>query len=296
MRSIWATLAAAALVAYLAAGAAAGADTYTVRPGDTLTAVAARVGVDARRLATVNGIVDSDHIRAGQVLTVSPASYQVRPGDTLWALAPRLGVAEAGLVTANSLRNPDMIFAGRTLLVPASLVSHSQGPVNASWAAAPPGSAGPVTATRAVPAPTPAGTPGPALVTVRRPWTCPVPGARFVDDFGYVKPDGTVHQGVDVFAPPKTPVLAPVAGMVAPYPNPMGGKAFQLFGDDGNRYYGAHLDAYGRTGRVAAGTVIGYVGNTGDAMGGPTHVHFELHPGGGTTAANPFPLLRDACR
>jgi zinc/manganese transport system substrate-binding protein len=42
--------------------------------------------------------------------------------------------------------------------------------------------------------------------------------------------------------------------------------------------YNAHLVAFGRLGRVKAGTVIGFVGNTGDAAGEPTHDHFEWHP------------------
>ena len=59
--------------------------------------------------------------------------------------------------------------------------------------------------------------------------------------------------------------------------------------------FNAHLTRLGKLGKVAAGDVIGYVGNSGDAQGGSTHDHFEWHPSGGP-AVDPYGLLNAACR
>jgi murein DD-endopeptidase MepM/ murein hydrolase activator NlpD len=123
---------------------------------------------------------------------------------------------------------------------------------------------------------------------------CPVPAATFVDTWGAPRGGGRAHQGVDMMAPSGSPVYAPVSGNMAPNQNGLGGLAFYLDGDNGDRYYGAHMSAYGQTGRVAAGTVIGYVGNTGDARYTAPHLHFEIYPGGGS-AVNPYPTVRAAC-
>ncbi|MGH9181488.1 MAG: murein hydrolase activator EnvC family protein, partial [Acidimicrobiales bacterium] len=127
------------------------------------------------------------------------------------------------------------------------------------------------------------------------PWTCPVQGPRaFTNDWGQPRSGGRSHQGNDILSPRGTPVVASVAGTVKANSSSLGGLAYYLRGDDGNTYFGAHLDRLGATGRVSAGTVIGYVGNSGNARGGPPHLHFEVHPGHGR-AANPFSLLRRHC-
>ena len=133
-------------------------------------------------------------------------------------------------------------------------------------------------------------------VTITLEWLCPVRGgAAFVDDFAYVKPNGVMHGGIDLMAKRGTPVVAPLPGRVQAVPNRLGGNAFQFYGVDGTRYYGAHLDRMAATGRVRAGAVIGYVGDTGNARGGPPHLHLEAHPGD-VGLANPYPTLVRACR
>jgi hypothetical protein len=122
---------------------------------------------------------------------------------------------------------------------------------------------------------------------------CPVATSNFTDSWGAGRSGGRAHKGVDMLAPRGTPVLAPVAGVVTHRGNSLGGLSFYLNGVDGNRYYGTHMSGYGASGSVAAGTIIGYVGDTGNAKGTP-HLHFEVHPGGGNPT-NPYPYVARVC-
>jgi murein DD-endopeptidase MepM/ murein hydrolase activator NlpD len=138
---------------------------------------------------------------------------------------------------------------------------------------------------------------GSGLVIGTGDWICPVQGPRaFGNDYGAPRGGGRRrHQGNDILSPRGTPVVAPVAGTASQHDNGLGGHSFYLHGVDGVTYYGAHMDSYSSNyGRVSAGTVLGWVGNTGDARGGPTHLHFEIHPGGGGSV-NPYPTLRRYC-
>jgi peptidoglycan LD-endopeptidase LytH len=90
-------------------------------------------------------------------------------------------------------------------------------------------------------------------------------------------------------------VVANVSGVLEHQPSPLGGIAYKLHGDDGIDYYGAHLDKIiVAPGRVKLGQQIGVVGDTGNAKGTPTHLHFERRPGGGANT-NPMPYLLAAC-
>lgn len=134
-----------------------------------------------------------------------------------------------------------------------------------------------------------------STISVPGAWRCPAPGAGFIDDFGYPRV-GHLHQGIDMFASRNTPVVAPLAGRVVQHVGGLGGNTVQLYGVDGNRYYFGHLDHFGATGDVGAGAVVGYVGNSGDAVTTSTHLHFEIHPGGAAQAVDPFSSLTLACK
>jgi murein DD-endopeptidase MepM/ murein hydrolase activator NlpD len=150
-------------------------------------------------------------------------------------------------------------------------------------------SPGPAPARNPAPAPAPAPAPGSGD------WICPVMQPRaFSNDYGAPRGGGYSHQGNDILAPRGTPAVAPVSGYVTHRNGAISGLAYWLDGDDGVRYFGAHLDSFGASGQVSAGTVIGTVGNTGDAAGGPPHLHFEMHPGGGGPI-NPYSTLVKYC-
>ena len=123
---------------------------------------------------------------------------------------------------------------------------------------------------------------------------CPVQGpVSFSDTWGAARSGGRSHQGVDMMAATGTPVVNPVGGTVELRGNSLGGLSFYLWGNDGNFYYGAHLNSYGSSGNLAGGNVVGYVGSSGNA--GVPHLHFEIHIGGQGNAINPYPTTAAAC-
>jgi peptidoglycan LD-endopeptidase LytH len=125
------------------------------------------------------------------------------------------------------------------------------------------------------------------------PIVCPIQGSAYGDTWGAPRSGGRSHKGVDMLAPMGVPLYAVVAGTVSFGQNRLGGNAASLIGDNGNRYYYAHLASFeGEGRRVEQGEVIGYNGDSGNARGTP-HLHFEIHPGRGL-AVNPTPSVRAA--
>jgi murein DD-endopeptidase MepM/ murein hydrolase activator NlpD len=126
---------------------------------------------------------------------------------------------------------------------------------------------------------------------------CPVDGpVSFIDSWGFARSGGRSHQGVDMMASHGTPTVAPVSGRVEHRGTGLGGYSWYVYGDNGNTYYGTHLQGYANVGAgwVEAGTLIGYVGSSGNASASGPHLHFEIHPGGGSPT-NPYPATAEAC-
>jgi LysM repeat protein len=253
--------------------AAQAASTYTVRRGDTLSAVAARYGSTVAALAAWNRLANPNLIFVGQVLNIrpgaptpgaptaaappaapvgahpptpAPSTYTVRRGDTLSAIAARYGSTVAALAAWNRLANPNLLYPGQVLTLyglggPTTPQSGQSG-------------SGPVT-------PRPLGA------------SLPLPSQ-------YLR-GGTVDQGVDYGAPGGTPLFAMGPGVIVREgmsgfgPNapvlqitggPLAGKAV---------YYGhAGSDLVSVGAQVAAGQQISIVGY--GIVGISTGPHLEI--------------------
>src|SRR4051795_4508150 len=143
----------------------------------------------------------------------------------------------------------------------------------------------------------------------------PVAGdVTYIDDFGQPRAGGA-HQGNDLMGVKKTPVLAVESGKVTFWTtSASAGCMLYLYGDSGTMYEYIHLNndltmkndnrgscvagvSYAKglkTGaHVQAGQVVGYLGDSGDANGIASHLHFEVHPAGGA-AVDPYPYLQSA--
>lgn len=133
------------------------------------------------------------------------------------------------------------------------------------------------------------------------PIACPVTGeVSFTDTFGAARSGGRSHEGVDMFAPEGTPLVAVTDGttfLVENVDDDIGGVSLWIRAPNGDTYYYAHnnsnvVRADGVP--VRQGQLLAYLGRTGNAGGTPAHLHFEIHPGGGQPT-NPSAMVAAAC-
>jgi hypothetical protein len=129
------------------------------------------------------------------------------------------------------------------------------------------------------------------------------------DSYGDPRPSN-VHTGIDIEAPWRAPVVAVEPGRVEYGESSLGGCMLYLHGRSGTTYMYIHLnddvtarfdnrgncreDAYAvpNGAKVAAGELVGWNGDSGDAVGNH-HLHFEVHPNGGSPS-NPYLHLKRA--
>lgn len=115
------------------------------------------------------------------------------------------------------------------------------------------------------------------------------------DTWGEARSNGRSHEGTDIFAPKGQYVVAPTDSVVVDIGfGANGGNFVYTVNPGGERYYFAHLDDY-KDGLdegdvLKKGDLIGYIGNSGNASGGATHLHFGIYAGG---AQNPYERLSE---
>ena len=122
----------------------------------------------------------------------------------------------------------------------------------------------------------------------------PLPDQRLTDTWGAARSQGRSHEGIDIFAARGTPIQATTQGIVSKVgENTLGGRVVVVVGPGGAGHYYAHLEDYADIAPndwVNAGDIVGYVGDSGNAKGTPTHVHYGIYING--SAVNPYPLLQ----
>ncbi|HSM58618.1 MAG TPA: LysM domain-containing protein [Candidatus Sulfomarinibacteraceae bacterium] len=123
-------------LAFFAVNAAFADFSYTVQPGDTLSAIARQYNTTVQELVARNNIANPNIIHVGQVLTIpgegsggddggsqppppsGQSTYTVQAGDTLSSIARRFGTTYQELAALNNIANPNVIHVGQVLQLP----------------------------------------------------------------------------------------------------------------------------------------------------------------------------------
>jgi murein DD-endopeptidase MepM/ murein hydrolase activator NlpD len=236
---------------------------YTVRDGDTLTAIANRFGVSMMTVWWANHLTSKDAVKAGRDLVIPPVNglvVTVKAGDTLDSLAAANKISVDDIVAINELTDTNLIV-GQVLMLPGAKGAPMPTPAPAPKQGGSSGNSG--------------GT-GPAP-RVSGSWAWPVSGGgNYISQYFHYG-----HYGVDIAADYGTPILAPRAGHVifAGWKSNGGGYQVWLALDNGLYTTEYHMStvsvAAGQD--VAKGQRVGKVGTSGWASG--SHVMLEVWVG-----------------
>lgn len=104
------------------------------------------------------------------------------------------------------------------------------------------------------------------------------------------------HEGIDIFAPRGTPIVAVADGRIGfAGERGLGGKQVWLRDNlAGFNVYYAHLDSFivNSDDVVKRGDMLGFVGSTGNAAGGAPHLHFGIY--GNDGAVDPLAFVKES--
>ncbi len=116
---------------------------------------------------------------------------------------------------------------------------------------------------------------------------------HLTENFGDPRDGGArSHEGLDIMAPKGAPIISPTEAIVTRTGNGSGsGKYVYTANPGGETFRYMHLDEIlvDAGDELDAGDIVGYVGNTGNAAGGPAHLHFEIRDG--RSATDPYPRI-----
>jgi len=296
---------------------------HVVARGETLNGIASKYGASVSNIVSANGIANPNLIRIGQQLLIPSGGgsgsgggasggisdrtgqyHVVKRGETVEQIASQYsGVSASDIIRANGIVN-GLIYAGAALYLsgPGYVASGSSGSVSytvrsgdrlGDIAHAYKVSLGTIVAENGISNPNLIRAGQVLAIPSGSTWVCPVKGSSFMNDWGFPRGGGArYHEGNDLFVSRGTPVRAPVGGTVTFKTGAIGGLQFSLAGNDGITYIGTHMDKFGRdgkNGKVRAGDTIGFVGNSGNAVGTATHLHFGIYYKG--APVNPYPTL-----
>ncbi|TVR68428.1 MAG: M23 family metallopeptidase [Spirochaetaceae bacterium] len=221
---------------------------YTVRPGDTLGAIAIRNGLEMDTLISFNRIEDVRRIQAGTTFQIPDRDgllYTVRRGDSLSGIAGEHNTTVNAILDSNDLRS-GTVREGDVLFVPGARMNNTE-----------------------------------LRIILGELFAWPMRGV-FTSGFG-MRPDPFTgqtrfHNGIDISNAMGTPVRAAASGRVVHVENQIGnyGRFVILRHADGFQTLYAHLDSFSvRNGQtVSRGQQIGRMGNSGRSTG--PHLHFSV--------------------
>ncbi len=287
---------------------------HIVKPGDTVSVIAARYGISQSTILNNNPLInDKDALYIGQTLRIPTKDgvlYDVHLGDTVAGIADTYGVDSQAVLSlaANGVADANQIREGQTILVVGGKPPTPSPTPSPSPAPSPPPT--PVQTQAPASAATPAPAPAPV---VPPPTSAPAPPSAPVSTSGFIWPahgpitqgfgqtdfalggayGGAGHPGVDIGQAYGLPIVAAKDGVVSfAGGDPCCGYGYYVDISHGNgmisRY--GHMRAWPIVAigqRVSQGQIIGYSGSTGYSTG--PHVHFEIDING--IPVNPFNYL-----